>query len=124
MTSTFTLLRIISRLLLPFVLLFGVYIVINGDLSPGGGFQGGVVLASAFILLYFIGEVNKLNTEWIIRIEKLLFLSLIIITFMSRINSINTYHMYYLIALNSIIGMKVAFGIGAIIIIFLEEGNI
>jgi len=124
MSSTFTLLRIISRLLLPFVLLFGVYIVINGDLSPGGGFQGGVVLASAFILLYFIGEVNKLNTEWIIRIEKLLFLSLIIITFMSRINSINTYHTYYLIALNSIIGMKVAFGIGAIVIIFLEEGNI
>jgi len=124
MIGTFTLLRIISRLLLPFVLLFGVFIVLNGDISPGGGFQGGVVLASAFILLYFIGEVNRLNTALIIRIEKLLFLILVIIMFMSRVDSINTNHIYYLVALNSIIGMKVAFGIGAIIIIFLEEGNI
>lgn len=124
MVGTYTLLRIISRFLLPFVLMFGVFIVLNGDLSPGGGFQGGVVLASSFILLYFIGEVNKLNTTWIIRVEKVLFLSLVLVTFFSRVDSINTHHVLYLIALNTIIGMKVALGIGAIIIIFLEEGNI
>lgn len=124
MIGTYTLLRIISRFLHPFVLMFGVYIVLNGDLSPGGGFQGGVVLASSFILLYFIGEVNKLNTTMIIRIEKVLFLLLVIVTFLSRVDSVNTYHIYYLVAMNTIIGMKVALGIGAIIIIFLEEGNI
>lgn len=124
MYGTYTLLRIISRLLLPFVLLFGVYIILNGDLSPGGGFQGGVVLASSFILLYFIGEVNKLNTTLILRIEKILFLALAIVAFMSRTESLNIHHIYYLIALNTIIGMKVALGIGAIIILFLEEGNI
>ncbi len=70
MIGTYTLLRIISRFLHPFVLMFGVFIVLNGDLSPGGGFQGGVVLASSFILLYFIGEVNKLNITKIIRTEK------------------------------------------------------
>ncbi len=124
MTGTYTLLKIISRFLLPYVLLFGVFIVLNGDLSPGGGFQGGVVLASCFILLYFIGEVNKLNTTMILRIEKVLFLILVLVTFFSRMDSLNTHHLYYLIVLNSIIGMKVALGIGAIIIIFLEEGNI
>lgn len=124
MIGTYTLLRIISRFLHPFVLMFGVFIVLNGDLSPGGGFQGGVVLASSFILLYFIGEVNKLNTTLIIRTEKILFLLLVIVTFLSRIDSVNTYHVYYLIVMNTIIGMKVALGIGAIIIIFLEEGNI
>jgi multicomponent Na+:H+ antiporter subunit B len=124
MTGTYTLLRIISRFLLPFVLLFGLYIVINGDLTPGGGFQGGVVLASSYILLYFIGDVNKLNTFKIIRFEKILFMVLVVLTFMSRLDSINTHHMFYLVALNMIIGVKVALGIGAIIMIFLEEGNI
>lgn len=124
MTGTYTLLRIISRFLLPFVLLFGVFIVLNGDLSPGGGFQGGVVLASSFILLYFIGEVNHLDTGLIIRIEKVLFLLLVVVAFLSRMDSINTHHVFYLVALNAIIGMKVSFGIGAIIIMFLEEGDI
>tara|TARA_Y100000588_G_C14013884_1_gene821195 strand:- start:173 stop:547 length:375 start_codon:yes stop_codon:yes gene_type:complete len=124
MTGTYTLLRIISRFLLPFVLLFGVFIVLNGDASPGGGFQGGVVLASSFILLYFIGEVNRLKTGVIIRIEKVLFLLLVVVAFLSRVDSVNTNHVFYMVALNAIIGMKVSFGIGAIIIMFLEEGDI
>ncbi len=124
MTRTYTLLRIVSRFILPFVLLFGVYIVLNGDLSPGGGFQGGVVLASSFILLYFIGDVNKLNTSKIIRLEKMLFLVLVILTFLSRENSINVHHVFYLVTLNTIIGIKVTLGIGAIIMIFLEEGDL
>ena len=42
---------IISRKLTPFILLFGFYLISYGHLSPGGGFQGGVVLASGVILL-------------------------------------------------------------------------
>jgi multicomponent Na+:H+ antiporter subunit B len=38
------------RLLFPVLLLLGVYIVLHGHLSPGGGFQGGVVIATAFFL--------------------------------------------------------------------------
>ena len=37
---------------LPFALVFGIYIVLFGTISPGGGFQGGVIIASAVILLY------------------------------------------------------------------------
>lgn len=40
-----------SKLLIPIIVLVGVYIFINGHLSPGGGFQGGAVIASAVILL-------------------------------------------------------------------------
>jgi multicomponent Na+:H+ antiporter subunit B len=43
-------LRIITKFMIPFILVFGFYVVTHGELSPGGGFQGGVVLASAFIL--------------------------------------------------------------------------
>ncbi|MCF7992842.1 MAG: Na(+)/H(+) antiporter subunit B [Thiohalocapsa sp.] len=39
-----------TRLLFPVLLLFGVYIVVHGHLSPGGGFQGGVIIATAFFL--------------------------------------------------------------------------
>ena len=37
---------------LPFALTFGLYIIMFGTISPGGGFQGGVIVASAVLLLY------------------------------------------------------------------------
>ena len=39
-----------ARLLLPLVLIFGIYIILNGHLSPGGGFSGGAVLGAGLIL--------------------------------------------------------------------------
>jgi multicomponent Na+:H+ antiporter subunit B len=44
-------LDVIARKLAPFILLFGCYLITYGHLSPGGGFQGGVVLASGMMLL-------------------------------------------------------------------------
>ncbi|WP_331773882.1 MnhB domain-containing protein [Sulfurospirillum sp. 1612] len=41
-----------SKLLLNVIVLFGVYVIIHGHLSPGGGFQGGVIIATAFLLLF------------------------------------------------------------------------
>jgi multicomponent Na+:H+ antiporter subunit B len=43
-------LRVVTKLLAPFIMLFGLYVIMHGELSPGGGFQGGVILASSFIL--------------------------------------------------------------------------
>ena len=43
-------LRVISRLLLPFIFLFALYVQFHGDYGPGGGFQAGVIFASAFVL--------------------------------------------------------------------------
>lgn len=40
------------RFLFPLILLFGAYIFIHGHLTPGGGFQGGAIIASAFLLIY------------------------------------------------------------------------
>lgn len=36
--------------LIPVMLLFGVYVVVHGETSPGGGFQGGAIIAAAIIL--------------------------------------------------------------------------
>lgn len=57
-----TLLKIGVEILFPLIILFGVYIIIHGHLSPGGGFQGGVIIASGFLLM-FLAKNNdfKLN---------------------------------------------------------------
>lgn len=39
------------RIMIPFIQLFGLYVIAHGHLSPGGGFQGGVVLGASFILM-------------------------------------------------------------------------
>ena len=44
-------LDVATRKLAPYMFLFGLYLVSFGDVSPGGGFQGGVVIASGVILL-------------------------------------------------------------------------
>lgn len=40
------------RLLFPLILVFGTYVFIHGHLTPGGGFQGGAIIASGFLLIY------------------------------------------------------------------------
>ena len=40
-----------AQLLLPIMFLFGVYVFINGHLTPGGGFQGGAIIAAGSLLL-------------------------------------------------------------------------
>lgn len=44
--------RTAASVLFPFILVFGFYIVLHGHLTPGGGFQGGAVIATAIVLLF------------------------------------------------------------------------
>ena len=41
--------KTVTRITLGFILLYGIYIAVNGHLSPGGGFVGGVIIALSFI---------------------------------------------------------------------------
>ncbi|WP_422481469.1 hydrogen gas-evolving membrane-bound hydrogenase subunit E [Pleomorphochaeta sp. DL1XJH-081] len=58
-----------AAFLFPLLILFGIYIFLNGHLTPGGGFQGGVVLASAFLLLLFSDCRIQLNHVLLKRAE-------------------------------------------------------
>ena len=51
-------LRIVTKLIIPLILLFGLYVQFHGDYSAGGGFQAGVILASCFILYNIIFGIN------------------------------------------------------------------
>lgn len=42
--------RVITKALIPFILLFALYVQFHGDYGPGGGFQAGVIFAAAIVL--------------------------------------------------------------------------
>ncbi len=50
-------LRALGAVLVGPMLLLGIYVVVHGALTPGGGFQGGVMLAGALLLVYAAGQV-------------------------------------------------------------------
>jgi len=55
-------LRVIAKLLLPLILVFGLYVQFHGDYGPGGGFQAGVIFAAGFILYGVVFGVRSLRT--------------------------------------------------------------
>ena len=59
-------LRVVAKLLIPFILLFALYVQFHGDFGPGGGFQAGVMLAAAVIfyaLIYGLADARKVVPE-------------------------------------------------------------
>lgn len=65
-----------------FILLFGIYIVHNGHLTPGGGFAGGVIIACAFVMLtlaggesYGLGCFSKRAASSLVCVGLLIFLA-------------------------------------------------
>lgn len=64
-----------------FIFLYGIYIIIFGHLTPGGGFPGGVIIAGTFILItlafgkeYALGKMGKILASELDSIGALLFL--------------------------------------------------
>jgi len=54
--------RIVAgKLMIPFILLFGLYVQFHGDYGPGGGFQAGVIFAAAFILYGLVFGLRRLQ---------------------------------------------------------------
>ena len=54
--------RVVGRMLIPFILLFGLYVQFHGEYSPGGGFQAGAIVAAAIILFALLeGEERALE---------------------------------------------------------------
>lgn len=80
--------KTITRLTVGLILLFGIYIVLHGHLSPGGGFAGGVIIALCFVhLMLAFGKdaaVSKVSKDLASNLESigaLMFLSISLIGF-------------------------------------------
>lgn len=48
--NQYIVLRVVSRLMIPVIMIFGLYVQFHGEYSPGGGFQAGIVFTAAFIV--------------------------------------------------------------------------
>ena len=115
-------LQLIVGLLYPFMLLFGFYVILNGHYTPGGGFQGGSVLASLFVARYVVYPVEDTDTEVLHAIQRV-FLSLILIAptvllFTGLVARLPHYRGLYLTTMDVLIGVQVGFGLGVAVLRF------
>ena len=53
--------RVIAKLTIPGIILFGLYVQFHGDYGPGGGFQAGVIIGAAMILYGLIYGLDALE---------------------------------------------------------------
>ncbi len=63
--------RVTSKLLIPFILLFALYVQWHGDFGPGGGFQAGVIFGAGFILyglVYGVHQARFVIPAWVTRL--------------------------------------------------------
>lgn len=107
------------RFITPLILVFGAYLVANGHITAGGGFQGGLAIATFFICRYMSYDIYDISVHKVQRLEELVFISIIAVTifavFLGAAAYMPTellpiYQDIYLIIMNFLIGVKVAAG--------------
>ena len=138
--------RTVTRFVYALIIIFGFYLIMHGHLTPGGGFQGGAVVASAFALLLVSfgasGLKGLLNQHWLQSLEEIGALAFLALGFLG----LGTAFFYNLLAngggwfgaavaagsnpgvfnaggtlpwMNWAVGLKVMTGIASIVIIML-----
>lgn len=109
--------------LYPLILLFGIYIILNGHKTPGGGFQGGAVLTSIFITRYISARVNDINIDVFQIIEKYLFVVIVALPVLYIFSGFAAKwggcDEIFLILMNIAIGIKVWCGLSIIFFRFM-----
>ena len=107
----------IVRIICPVILVFGVYLITHGHISAGGGFQGGVLIATFFICRYMVHDIYDVPIGKFVIAEKVIFAGITLIAtlviFLGLSVILPTAHLpmfrtVYLIAMNVLIGLKVA----------------
>ncbi|MFP4376719.1 MAG: MnhB domain-containing protein [Spirochaetales bacterium] len=124
--------EIVSRMtgfLYPFVILFGLYVIVNGHDTPGGGFQGGAILATLFIGRFIVKPVNDINAELLHDVEQALFVFILLIPIMFLFYQLNDQYPglneAFLILMNVLIGLKVCLGLTIVVFRFgFDEENL
>jgi multicomponent Na+:H+ antiporter subunit B len=60
-----------TKILFPLIFIFGTYVFVHGHLTPGGGFQGGTIIASAYLMMFLSYSDFKINHSIFKSIESL-----------------------------------------------------
>jgi len=124
-----------TELLLPMVILFGIYVFLNGHLSPGGGFQGGAIIASGTMFLLLALPESHISRLMIAIIESLSGFSYVIVGVLgvimaggfldNRIMDLGTYGSLFsagaIPLIYVFVGLKVGFELSAVLDRFRKE---
>lgn len=105
--------KTITSIVFPFIMIFGLYIIAHGHLTPGGGFQGGAVVASgcAMILVAYgsvwtMGEIKEKNLSILESIGAICFIILAIL----GLGFGTVFFKNFLVGSNIIFGIVPSFG--------------
>jgi len=124
-----------TELLLPMVILFGIYVFLNGHLSPGGGFQGGAIIASGTMFLLLALPESHISRLMIAIIESMSGFSYVVIGVLgvvmaggfldNRIMGLGTYGSLFsagaIPLIYIFVGLKVGFELSAVLDRFRKE---
>ena len=72
--KTDVILQTVAKVLCPVIFIFGIYIILNGQLSPGGGFSGGAILGAGMIMYtgaFGFTKMGKFFNEHVYKIAKI-----------------------------------------------------
>lgn len=126
-------LEVVARKLAPYMFLFGLYLVTFGDRSPGGGFQGGAVIASGVILIAMGQGADRAGRLFPVSVlqsvETLSFAAFLLVGIMGIVLGIGFLAdglprglIDFVFLLNVIIGFKVAAGVSVICLVLFRDG--
>jgi multicomponent Na+:H+ antiporter subunit B len=118
-----------TELLLPMVMLFGIYVFLNGHLSPGGGFQGGAIIASGTMFLLLALPESHISRLLVALTESLSGFSYVVIGVLgvsmaggfldNRIMGLGTYGTLFsagaIPLIYTLVGLKVGFELSAVL---------
>ena len=118
-----------TQLLLPMVMLFGIYVFLNGHLSPGGGFQGGAIIASGTMFLLLALPQSHISRLLVALTESLSGFSYVVIGVLgvlmaggfldNRIMGLGTYGALFsagaIPLIYTLVGLKVGFELSAVL---------
>jgi multicomponent Na+:H+ antiporter subunit B len=127
-----------TELLLPMVILFGIYVFLNGHLSPGGGFQGGAIIASGTMFLLLALPESHISRLLIAIMESLSGFSYVVVGVLgvilaggfldNRIMGLGTLGSLFsagaIPLIYAFIGIKVGFELSAVLDRFREDSDI
>ena len=129
--------KICSSITLPLALLLGIYIVLHGHLSPGGGFQGGVIIASTVLIFYIAygreKTLNIFNKNKLSKVEEFGALTFIFVASLGIIYGVsfftnvlnkgnlgNVFSSGTIFFMNFAVGYKVLAGISVLILVMIS----
>jgi len=113
--------------ILPILVLLSIYLIISDPIAPGGGFQGGALLAATFVSHYLIMPDHPVSVKFLNSLEKFLFLMLVAViavyVLMGGITLLPSLYVTYYILTDALLGIKVFCGLSIMFICFSREHN-